>query len=321
MVSMMFSEFTSSSRFSNTATKSLGEGYVSSVNGYETPEFLGLTTEQTVSFNSKDIALDPGVTSTINLRYEGEIISIDDGLINIMIGNKDTPLEALNYLRSVGVEGVKDIITPLFNELGHDALLEQANVEGIKQEEFASYKYYANDYGPDITSVANEIYVNLLGRLAANTGNLDFISVKSKYHPGTNGKFTNKKYLELDHSVQVIYAWEDGELYRSWYASGFYDEYAVFGVFDLKNKSKNAWSPIAEKWMPYWMAFYYDGKQQAWFGLHELVYWYDDEGNYIEESSDSIGNKKSGGCVRLDRGEMKELYDWAEVGMYFLIHE
>ena len=147
----------------------------------------------------------------------------------------------------------------------------------------------------------------------------DTVFVDNVEIPGTDGTYADK-YIEIDDSQQHLYAWEDGELAADYEVSGFFDEYAVFGVFSVRNKALNAWSPIAEKWMPFWMAFYYDPKQQAWFGLHELVYWTDEEGEYHEESSESIGEKKSGGCIRLDRGEAEKLYDWAEVGMPVLIH-
>ena len=94
----------------------------------------------------------------------------------------------------------------------------------------------------------------------------------------------------------------------------------MYGVFKIHNKSENAWSPIAEKWMPYWMAYYYDASQAAWLGIHELVWWTDDSGEYVEESSESIGQKKSGGCIRLDRGQAEELYNMVEVDMPVLIH-
>lgn len=136
---------------------------------------------------------------------------------------------------------------------------------------------------------------------------------------GTEGNYA-EKYIEIDDSQQHLYAWEGGELAADYEVSGFFEEYAVYGVFSIKNKSPNAWSSIAEKWMPFWMAYYFDPKQQAWFGIHELVYWTDKDGVYHEESSDSIGNRKSGGCIRLDRGEAELLYDWVEVGIPVLIH-
>ena len=137
--------------------------------------------------------------------------------------------------------------------------------------------------------------------------------------PGTDGLFA-PFYLEIDDSQQHLYIWRDGALAADYEVSGFYDEYAVYGVFKIHNKSENAWSPIAEKWMPYWMAYYYDASQAAWLGIHELVWWTDDSGEYVEESSESIGQKKSGGCIRLDRGQAEELYNMVEVDMPVLIH-
>lgn len=148
---------------------------------------------------------------------------------------------------------------------------------------------------------------------------LSTIYVDVRERAGTDGSYA-PFYLEIDDSQQHLYVWRDGVVTHDYEVSGFFDEYAVFGVFSIKNKSPNAWSPIAEKWMPFWMAYHYDTRQSAWLGIHELVYWTDENGVYHEESSASIGNKKSGGCIRLDRGQAEELYDIVAIGTPVLIH-
>lgn len=147
----------------------------------------------------------------------------------------------------------------------------------------------------------------------------NIVSVGEVDNPGTDGTYA-AKYIEIDDSDQHLYAWENGEIVMEYDVSGFYLEYAVYGVFQVYEKSPNAWSPIAEKWMPYWLSYYYDPIQQAWFGIHELVWWDDENGVRHYESADSIGKRKSGGCIRLDRGPAKIVYDWADVGMPVLIH-
>lgn len=205
----------------------------------------------------------------------------------------------------------------------------------IARNKAGEFSYIDANFGPDIEDMVGNIVSLLTARVwryselvcevdepvQEGTGveGLKVVKVKKQEIPGTDGSFADK-YIELDDSQQHIYAWEKGQVVADYEVSGFYDEYAVYGVFTVREKAKNAWSPIAEKWMPWWMAFYYDPKQEAWYGIHELVYWTDDAGVYHEESSDSIGQKKSGGCVRLDRGEAEELYKWAEEGDYVLIH-
>ncbi|MEA3357597.1 MAG: L,D-transpeptidase [Patescibacteria group bacterium] len=201
-----------------------------------------------------------------------------------------------------------------------------------------TFEYRQDDFGPDMNKLVADIAGLIEMRIAgykrlycgdSELGIMDAVGepkeqenqivISNVEYLGTNGSFA-QKYIEIDHSQQHLYVWEDGEVTYDYDVSGFYDEYAVFGVFSVIDKSLNAWSPVAEKWMPFWMAFYYAPDQEAWFGIHELVYWHDDDGTYHEESSESIGLQKSGGCVRLDRGEAEELYNMIEVDTPVLLH-
>lgn len=176
----------------------------------------------------------------------------------------------------------------------------------------------SESYKEGVEGIADEIGEHITAVDASAIAN-DTVYADKIEIAGTEGNYA-EKYIEIDDSQQHLYAWEGGELAADYEVSGFFEEYAVYGVFSIKNKSPNAWSPIAEKWMPFWMAYYFDPIQQAWFGIHELVYWTDKDGVYHEESSDSIGNRKSGGCIRLDRGEAELLYEWVDVGIPVLIH-
>ncbi|MBN2101225.1 L,D-transpeptidase family protein [Candidatus Dojkabacteria bacterium] len=214
-----------------------------------------------------------------------------------------------------------------------------------------SFKYKTKDYGPDNEDAVGGIVSVLKSRVGVissegcyffkpetlndedtNDSNISGVSrniadlnvektvrVGKKSVPGTDGSYA-QKYIEIDHSQQHLYAWENGEVVMHYGVSGFYDNYAVFGVFGIKEKARNAWSDIAEKWMPYWMSYYYDPVQQAWFGIHELVWWDDENGVRHVESSENIGQKKSGGCIRLDRGPAEKVFNWAEMDMPVLIH-
>ncbi len=145
------------------------------------------------------------------------------------------------------------------------------------------------------------------------------VEITYKEVAGTDGEFASR-YIEIDHSQQRMYVWEEGEIIYEWEVSGVLDEYAVFGVFEVGEKSTQAWSSLVNKWMPFWMAYYYDPIQQTWFGLHGLVWWEDSLGiNY--ESEESIGYKKSGGCIRTTVDNAEVLYNWADRGTPILIHE
>ena len=305
----------------------ISQGYIevkpisADVKGTSTQEISRYEATSDLDSNFPDV--DESVYEVINLRFDSNTYLIESNDIRKLLEGKSSVYDLSNYLEDEEAvrEKIEDFLAGKFKrESGYYDTYYQENKRGIERLKKPGFYIYKTSVYPDIPDAAEAVYRVLVSRVIAEQGQQDYISVKELHGPGTRGEFADR-YVEYDHVSQRLYAWDSGLLVNEWGASGFYDEYAVFGIFDLKNKADNAWSPIAEKWMPFWMAFYYSNNQKAWFGLHELVYWYDDEGNYREESSDSIGFKKSGGCIRLDRGEMEELYDFAEVGMYFLIYE
>jgi hypothetical protein len=277
-----------------------------------TPENIDITTNPDL--------IDESVYSVINLRFDNQTYIIGRGNIESLLGDRTLLTEASTYWQQTGVNRVESLLRKTLDSDTYEKKIYQPNTDGINRATIRGFEYYEQEYSPDVSGTISMIHAIIEARLGDNSGKQEYLEIGKKTHLGTNGEYSEQKYIELDHQKQKIYAWENGELYKVWDASGFYDEYAVFGVFDIKNKSKKAWSPVVNKWMPYWMAFYYCKEQQAWFGIHELVWWTDETGARIEESSDSIGQKKSGGCVRLDRGEMEVLYDWTTTGTPFLIH-
>ena len=73
--------------------------------------------------------------------------------------------------------------------------------------------------------------------------------------------------------------------------------------------------------MPYWMAFYYSPKQNTYWGLHALIWWYDENGRKVYEPTSNIGVRRSGGCIRMLVEDAKFLYEIYEKGDPILIHE
>jgi hypothetical protein len=145
------------------------------------------------------------------------------------------------------------------------------------------------------------------------------IRLEKKDLPGTDGGYADR-YIEVDDSKQRLYAWIDGKVVREIQLSGPKLGYQVFGVFPIVDKGI---APIAPggKYMPYWMAFYYSPWQESWYGLHALVWWYDDAGQPIYESLGNIGLRKSAGCIRMLLEDSKFLYENFERGDHVLIHE
>jgi hypothetical protein len=212
-------------------------------------------------------------------------------------------------------------------------LLKKDRKKEFISNNLGNYWYYIDDTDVDYELLVQDIVSILSYRInvvetessaAAGVNFDDFaipkgVRIKYKEVPGTDGNYSDK-YIEVDHSQQHLYVWEKGELVYDWEVSGVIDSYAVFGVFQIGEKSPEAWSDIAEKWMPYWMSYYFDPIQEAWFGIHGLVWWEDNLGVHYE-SEESIGNKKSGGCIRLTVENAEKLYNWTEPGTYVLIHE
>jgi len=141
----------------------------------------------------------------------------------------------------------------------------------------------------------------------------DSLIINFREAPNTEGE-VEAKYIEIDLSQQKMYLWEEGEniaIHRV--SSGLYYPTPP-GRYKILNKAENAYSYIYHVWMPYWMAFSLDPKVNAYLGIHELPYYYDLTGTEIRRPRDFIGSPHTGGCVSLDVGEAKQVYDWAKVG-------
>ena len=52
-----------------------------------------------------------------------------------------------------------------------------------------------------------------------------------------------------------------------------------------------------------------------------MLYWIDSNGETIRRPRDFIGSPHTGGCVSLDVGMAKIVYDWADEGMLVLIYD
>jgi len=176
-----------------------------------------------------------------------------------------------------------------------------------------SFIYWKEDVIPDLSNIFEDVYLAFKSRI--NTS----VEVLSKDLPGTDGKYA-QKYIEIDNSKQKLYVWIDGMVVKEIHLSAAQPGYQVYGVFPVIDKGV---APIAPggRYMPYWMAFYYSPKQDSWYGLHALIWWYDENGKKIYEPSTNIGVRRSKGCIRMLLGDAKYLYEIFEKGDHILIHE
>lgn len=128
-----------------------------------------------------------------------------------------------------------------------------------------------------------------------------------------------KKYIEIDISQQSMYTFKNGVLVKKYRVSTGKDYPTPIGTFEILNKTGLGFSTIYNVWMPYWMGFNYSEKLHAYFGIHELPYYYS-SGNKIRRPTDFIGVPSTGGCVALDVGDAKEVYKFADIGTKVVIY-
>lgn len=138
--------------------------------------------------------------------------------------------------------------------------------------------------------------------------------------PNSRGELA-PKYIEIDLSQQKMYLFENGNQVASYgISSGLYYPTPI-GQFKIMNKAVNAFSDIYHVWMPYWMAFAYDGKLNAYFGIHELPYWISQSGQRVSRPQDNVGAPSTGGCVSLGMGDSKTVYDFSDIDMPIYIYD
>ena len=136
--------------------------------------------------------------------------------------------------------------------------------------------------------------------------------------PNSDGSLANR-YIEIDISQQRMYTFKNGVLVKSYRISSGKDYPTPTGTFEILNKTGLGFSTIYNVWMPYWMGFNYSKELRAYFGIHELPFYYS-AGNKIQRPRDFIGVPNTGGCVALDIGDAKEVYQFAEIGTKVVIY-
>ena len=204
---------------------------------------------------------------------------------------------------------VLEYVVPYFERLSGG----KVKVENSK----GSFYTWKNDTILDTTHIYTNIENILLARIDKEY--VQSLEIEEVDIPGTDGTYSDK-YIEIDHSKQRLYVWLDGKLERTIRISGAYEDFETHGVFPIVDKGINPMAPTGH-YMPYWMAFYRADAQDSWYGLHALVWWYDDYGSKVFESTDNIGKRKSAGCLRMLVDEAKYLYEIFDKGDHILIHK
>lgn len=165
--------------------------------------------------------------------------------------------------------------------------------------------------------IANGMQKALADR--ANGIPADSVGVPVDSGPNTDGTLADR-YIEVDISQQKMYTFKKGMLIKTYRVSTGKDYPTPTGTFEILNKTGLGFSNIYNVWMPWWMGFSYSNKLHAYFGIHELPFYYAG-GTKIQRPRDFIGTPNTGGCVALDVGEAKEVYQFADIGTKIVIYE
>lgn len=137
--------------------------------------------------------------------------------------------------------------------------------------------------------------------------------------PNTEGEIADK-YIEIDISQQKMFTFKNKQLVKMYRVSTGKDYPTPVGSFKILNKTGLGFSNIYNVWMPYWMGFEFSKELHAYFGIHELPYFY--SGNHkIMRPREFIGAPNTGGCVALDVGDSKEVYQFADIGTPVVIYQ
>ncbi|MCL5411220.1 MAG: L,D-transpeptidase [Patescibacteria group bacterium] len=137
--------------------------------------------------------------------------------------------------------------------------------------------------------------------------------------PSTDGSLA-KKYLEVNKSKQRMYRFEDGKLIKTYIVSTGLTWETPTGTFKIRAKQGLSISYFNNWWMPYYMPV---GKVNGDynFGFHEIPYQLGPNGQIKSRDPMTMGSPATGGCIQLDFGDAKEIYDWADIGMPVVIHD
>jgi len=130
----------------------------------------------------------------------------------------------------------------------------------------------------------------------------------------------HRKFIEVNKSNQRAYLFENGKLVRELVISTGITWETPTGNFKVLNKVPMTISYSYIWYMPWYLPIgtingsYY-------FGFHEIPYQVSYNGMIYSRDPETIGSPATGGCIQLLKGQAKEVYDWAEVGMPVYITE
>jgi hypothetical protein len=261
------------------------------------------------------VVLTPKLVSIVDNRKELEIENVNEKLRAVFEDGVEVVLNSKNNKININPGELRRITEIIYSEDAVSLAISTTELEKLLIRK--GYGAMIGDERLDIDLLRNNLENLTVSRYGGNK--INEVAGVMRQSANTAGKKADK-YIEIDISQQMMYLWEQGEniaMHRV--SSGLYYPTPP-GEYEILNKANNAYSYIYHVWMPYWMAFSLDKTVNAYLGIHELPYWIDSGGQEIRRPRDFIGSPHTGGCVSLDVGEAKAVYDWAEVGTKVVIY-
>ena len=277
-------------------------------------------------FGEKDVTIEPRLVQLIKTDKQEKIIAENNKLNDIF----SRPIEI-----TVDVDGktFKAVITTDELKTLFDIAYRNGEVTFGPREDRLTYlieakidPYLSRNTKIDMKKLKEDVLSTFISRSKGLKG--DALLTKTTLVPlvetettTTHGKIATR-YIEINIAKQKMYLFDQGAMLKSYpISTGLYYPTPI-GRFKIINKALEGYSDIYNVYMPYWMAFYYGwaGGQDAYFGIHELPYWYAD-GERKQRPREFLGSPHTGGCVSLDIGAAKEVYDFSYVGMDVVVYE
>ena len=157
-----------------------------------------------------------------------------------------------------------------------------------------------------------QFYVSLADSEIGFTNSNDFVlPIDKKFEDEISGYIARKEsFIEVDLSKMDISLFKEGQLVKTFPVlskgkDGSWWETPT-GNYKILSKEQNHYSSIGNVWMPWSMQFYGN------FFIHGWPY---------HEDGTPVPKSYSGGCVRLDTADAKEIYKFANKDMALLLRD
>lgn len=121
-------------------------------------------------------------------------------------------------------------------------------------------------------------------------------------------KATEGKIIDVDLEEMKVTLWDSGKVVAEFPVAGKGNPTrgpTRKGLFSVQTKEANHFSSLSRVWMPWSMQYSGD------YFIHGWPHW---------PNGTIVSSKYSAGCVRLNQGDAKEVYDFADVGTPILVH-